>query len=202
MSQPQISRLETGTRRLKVDQAVAIARALGVKPQDLLVGNVGFDGDLGALEPNATIIPEPVSLQSRPMGAMDVPVYGRAQGGDDGFFEINLAEGPLEYVERPASLANVKEVFAILVHGTSMDPVWIPDDIVYVVPSRPVKPGDYVVVQIERGPGQQPASLLKRFCRRDNNRVVLEQHNPQQQVTLPRDQVKEMWRALHWREVK
>jgi transcriptional regulator with XRE-family HTH domain len=45
MSQPQVSRLENSNRRLKVEQVVALAKALGVSTQEIISGDPDTAGD-------------------------------------------------------------------------------------------------------------------------------------------------------------
>lgn len=153
-------------------------------------------------EANAIPVPDVGPLQPRRLSNRMVPVMGTAAGGDDGFFEINLTDGPVEYTQLPPNLATVKQgdLFAIRVHGESMEPIWEPGDLVFILKSRPLKRGAYVVVQIERGKGEHPRALLKQFLRQDDDKLVLAQWNPRKEMLIPRSQVLNIWRALHWRD--
>ncbi|MDT8333020.1 S24 family peptidase [Roseomonas gilardii] len=190
--------LQGKSRAPRIDTLSKLARELDIPMPEV---EAALNQEL-LPESNASLAVEVVPPETRLPVGPEVPVYGRAEGGEDGFFEVNLADAPLEYVERPAALASVKRLFAILVHGSSMEPVWVAGDVVYITPDRPVRLGDYVMVTLERGPGQQPAALLKRYVSQDDDRLILEQHNPYKQMSVPRRQVREFWRALHWRELR
>lgn len=180
-----------------ITEAEVMALGMPGKPQS--------DPDADFFEPN--VLPAPGVTFPQPRRIHEtakVPVMGTAEAGDEGFFEINLAEGPVEYIDRPAALIDVAqgELFAIRVHGESMEPVWEAGDEVFIVKSWPLKHRGYVVATVERGKGEHPRALLKQYISRDNNRVHLRQFNPAKEVELPRRMVKDMWRALHWREIK
>lgn len=163
------------------------------------------DADADFFETNALPAPDTPFPQPRRVHEMaKVPVMGTAEAGDEGFFEINLVDEPVEHIDRPAVLADVAqgELFAIRVHGESMEPIWEAGDEVFIVKSWPLKHRGYVVALIERGKGEHPRALLKQYVSRSNDRVHLRQFNPDKEVELPRKMVKEMWRALHWREIK
>lgn len=162
-------------------------------------------GGLAALDPAEAVAPAPevapAALQARVAPAEDVPVYGVAEGGEDGAFVINLAEGPLDYAARPARLERARNVFAVTVQGASMEPVWRAGDLVFCQSQRGYGPGDYVLVQVEAGPGEPPLAFVKLFVRHDDGRMVLSQHNPPREMGIPRASVKAVFRAFHWREL-
>jgi phage repressor protein C with HTH and peptisase S24 domain len=208
----KVSENETLVRQIKsgrsktprADTLRNLARELGVPVDALLAEGESHLPD--TFHPESDVQPArdvPPRQPRRVASAEQVPVMGTAEGGENGFFELNLAERPVEYVDRPPALQGVEqgELFAIRVAGTSMEPVWGPDDLVFIVKSRQPKPDAYVVALVERGPGDQPRALLKQLVKKDDEWVVLRQHNPAKEVKLPRNQVRHMWRALHWRDL-
>ena len=202
--------MEGRSRNPRGDTLKGLADALGVSIERLTSsGQAGsaavlsLDDDF--FQTNAVPAPDvPPPQPRRVPETAKVPVMGTAEAGDDGFFEINLVEGPVEYIDRPAALADIAqgELFAIRVHGDSMDPVWEAGDEVFIVKSYPLKHRGYVVALIENGKGSHPRAILKQFISRNDNMVHLRQFNPPKEVDLPRKMVKEMWRALHWREIR
>jgi phage repressor protein C with HTH and peptisase S24 domain len=159
----------------------------------------------GFLETNLAVEPEAEPPQPRRMPLGKVPVMGTAAAGDDGFFEINLTEGGVvEWVDLPEVLSDVPQgdLFAIRVIGRSMLPLWREKDLVHVVKSRKVRADEQVVALVEMGPGQPPRALLKEFVRQTSKEVVLKQLNPYMEVVLPKKRVRNLWAALHWRDLQ
>lgn len=152
-------------------------------------------------ESNAVFVPDAPPLGPRPVGPIDVPVYGVAEGGQDGAFVINRADGPIDYVARPMSLLRAQNIFAVRIQGNSMAPLWENGDLVYCHPGRGYGPDDFVIVQLEAGPGEPPRALFKQFLRQDNGTLVLRQLNPDTAMTVERARVKNIWPVLHWREL-
>lgn len=142
---------------------------------------------------------QPMEARRLPLGAQ-APVMGVVSCGSDGQFEINLSSDPLEYVDLPPKLVAVPGIYALFVAGESMDGIWSPGDVVYVAKNRPVTPGAYVVVLVNEERGHPPGAYLKQYVRGDNEWVVLSQTNPSMEREIHRSLVKEMHRALHWRE--
>jgi phage repressor protein C with HTH and peptisase S24 domain len=195
--------LQGKSKSPRLETVHALEKVLGVD----LAGAVEKVTDPNDAFFDTNVVADPTIPPPQPRRPRDydlVPVMGTAEAGDDGFFEINLTEGPVEQIERPAALRHLEqgELFAIRVHGESMDPVWEAGDPVYIVKSWPLKHRGFVVATIEMGKGHHPRALLKQYLSRNDNQVHLRQFNPPKEVDLPRKQVKEMWRALHWRELQ
>lgn len=109
-----------------------------------------------------------------------IPVYGSAVGGLDGEFEMN---GSLLYeIMAPPSLAPVKNAYAVQVVGDSMEPRYFDGEVVFVDPTRRVKRGDFVIVQIRAEEEGPLLAYVKRFVRRNVNELVLEQYNPAKEL--------------------
>lgn len=209
---PTLSKIQKGQRGVTPANRDKLARVLRV-PGSAFYEPIGTPvppepaGLPLAFSPDSDVqpafdIPPP---QPRRVGLnAQVPVMGTAEGGVDGFFEINLTEGPVEFVDIPPGLTGVAQgdLFAIRVHGESMMPVWEAGDPVFIVKSRPRKRGSYVVVQMEGGRGHQPRAILKRLVSEDSERILLAQFNPPMEMEVDRSEVKHIWRALHWRELQ
>lgn len=121
--------------------------------------------------PNAEV-GEPVRFPRRRL-----PVYGLAVAGDDGRFELNGQR--IADVLCPPSLENVRDAYAVYVHGSSMEPRYYPGETVWVHPHKPVSRGDFVVAQIRNDePGDPPLGFVKQFISRNSRELLLEQFNP------------------------
>lgn len=133
---------------------------------------------------------DPVTLEPRPEGStntppaypalpmrhempQDVPVLGSGTGGSAGEMNFN---GTIDYIRRPPSLAQTRDVYAVYVVGESMEPRYFPGDPVFVSPHRPVRAGDHVVVQCLDG--ENLVAFIKVTKGRRNGKWIFEQYNP------------------------
>jgi SOS-response transcriptional repressor LexA len=146
---------------------------------------------------------------------LDLPLMGTVQGSDmeveaDGkvtFVErmdLDMAD-TVEYLRRPSSLANRREVYAITVIGNSMADRFEDGDPAYVDPARQARNGDYVVVQLVRhdsdGDGRLHIALLKKLVRKTSTYIELYQKNPECTFTIPLKEVHAIHRVVPWREI-
>jgi phage repressor protein C with HTH and peptisase S24 domain len=130
-----------------------------------------------------------------------LPVYGSAMGGEFDELEehVELTElhvsQVIDYIERPASLANDPDAYAVQIVGDSMIPRFKPRELVGVSPRASVVIGDDVVVQL-RGPeddGERVKMvLIKELVRRGSDYVELRQYNPPLTFRVQRARVASM----------
>lgn len=183
-SQPQIQRLEKSKRTLSKKWAELLAPPLRTSPQQLLFETVEEEPLTKYTEivrknvtqdlPNASIS-DKIEAEARL-----IPLYGQAVGGVDGEFVMN--EKPLDYVPAHPSVANAKDAYAVTVSGDSMSPRYEDGETCYVDPRVRVTRGDYVVVQIQFEDSAVPLAYVKRFIKRNDQELVLEQINPQKEL--------------------
>lgn len=191
----------------KQDLLVALAEALETSVEYLLYGSdtghvvagksTGYDG---ATERSPFTRPSP----------RDIPVYGTVLGGDVVFdgdnehIETHLLEmtQEIDWVRRPPTLETRRDVYALYVSGSSMEPRFEPGDPVIVDPKRSPKMGDDVIVQLFAldGDGIQIA-LIKRLVRRTARFVELRQYNPNTTFCVPIERVASVHRVLMMRDV-
>jgi transcriptional regulator with XRE-family HTH domain len=145
LSRSEISKLENGARRVRADHMTALAKALRIKPEDLIGGEAAraFAGD--PAEPPPAVAALPVLL---------------AREGEDGL--LIFGEEPCDQTPRPPQLAMVAAAYAVLMPSTSMEPRVPVGAMLYVHPFQPARPGDLAVVHlrsdgrrivaVERGP--------------------------------------------------
>lgn len=129
-----------------------------------------------------------------------MPTYSGAIAGEDGLFEFNGQI--LDRVRRPPRLLGVKDAYALYVLGESMVPWREHGDLVYVHPHLPVKPNDYVVVQLkqETDGGPIPA-YIKRLVRRTAKDVQLLQYNPRKEFTILVKRIHSVHHIMGWTEL-
>ncbi|TNE63675.1 MAG: helix-turn-helix transcriptional regulator [Alphaproteobacteria bacterium] len=112
----------------------------------------------------------------------DLPIMGRAQGGNDG--NLNLDTGALDWTFRPADLQGVRDAFAVFVTGDSMLPKYKDRDMAYVHPGKTPRRGRYVLVETREHKG-----FIKQFDRWDGDTLVVRQYNPIKEIRIPRTDV-------------
>lgn len=143
-----------------------------------------LDGTPPSIDTSVTARREPL-----PMGPRDLPIIGSARGGADGLMMDNGAIQGM--VERPAQLNGVPTAFAIYMNGDSMEPRYFQGELIYVNPLKPVRPGDFVLIELEN-----QEAYVKRLVRRAGGKIVCKQLNPAQDVIFPADRVRHIYRIV------
>ena len=187
----------------------AIAKALNIPVSNLIEGDNNSSLAAGAAgmsqtptRPNARIAVDAPPLPDFQAMERSIPVFGTAQAGTEGAFQLNMLGGPIDYARRPPVLAGVTSVFAIYCEGDSMTPWRQPGSLIYVSKTRPPQVGSHVVVVLaDPDPGNPPSAYIKRLARRCADKIELEQYNPPARIVLPMDRVREVLRVLEWEEV-
>lgn len=150
--------------------------------------------------PNAVFAPEKATLSPR-MLDQDIPVLGVGAAGTSGDFRFNGET--IDFVRRPPGISKRKGIFAIYAQGESMAPWRQPGDLVYVDPSRPPKPGDYVLVECQPTRQGEPGdAYLKKLVALTPTKLILEQHNPKNDhLEVMRSRVLHLYRVIDWPEL-
>jgi phage repressor protein C with HTH and peptisase S24 domain len=145
--------------------------------------------------PPGAFVPRPVEVAAPGTMPVDVPVYGTAVAGQDADFELN---GEVtDRVRRPLGLIHAREAFGLYVSGTSMSPRYEEGDLIFVHPGRPPSPGCMVVVELADPDGfGRHRALLKRYLGRTATRLLLWQMNPQTEIEIDLDRVRQIFRVL------
>ena len=108
------------------------------------------------------------------LGARDLPVFSAVEGGPG---EMVVSTDPIEWVQRPWFLREVKEGYAVVVTGESMVPVYEPGDIVIVNPRLPAIPNKNAIFVGGEDRGEFVATV-KRLTRSTTSDWHVRQHNP------------------------
>lgn len=139
ISQPTILALESG-EQASTKKLPQIAAALGRAVTDL-----DESYSTGFYRPPPTFL-----------GESDLPVFSAAEGGKG---EMVVSTDPIELVPRPWYLKNVKEGYAVLVTGESMEPRYSPGEIIVVNPKAVLIRGKDVLVTTPREGGDFRAMI-------------------------------------------
>lgn len=128
--------------------------------------------------------PAPGNFKPPPQifGGRDLPVYVAVEGGKG---ELLVSTDPIEFVQRPWYLGEVKDGYAVVVTGESMVPVYDPGDMVIVNPRLPYMRGkDHIFVN-----GAEDGSYratVKRLVKVTETEWIVEQFNPPGELKLSR----------------
>ncbi len=143
-----------------------------------------------------------------PLGASlprTLEVYGTVLGGDphlDGApIETHELTDVIDWIRRPTIFDGRRDVYALYVTGSSMEPRFEPGDPVVVDPKRPPRPGDDVIVQLRDTDDVVRVALIKRLVRRTGTGLELRQYNPDISFTVPLERVKEVHRVVMMRDL-
>tara|TARA_B100000678_G_scaffold20576_2_gene15829 strand:- start:7942 stop:8682 length:741 start_codon:yes stop_codon:yes gene_type:complete len=105
-------------------------------------------------------------------------------------------------LQRPPALRGQTDLYAIYFHGESMEPRFEAGEVGIVDPRRPVRTGDYVLVQLNGGDSDDVVSVLaKRLVRQNAQEIILEQFNPAVTFSVPKSKVTRVHRILQQTEL-
>lgn len=155
-----------------------LAGVLSCSVADLAGGRVIAVTDNKGVPGNTTNTP--IFIPATNTMPVDLPIYGTAAGSEYGAFQ--MFNDVVDYVRRPPGVPTATNAYGLYVVGDCMSPRYDNGDLVIIHPGRPVRPGDYVVVQFKKD-GERAAGI-KRLKRRTALRVVLEQINPLAEITI------------------
>lgn len=119
----------------------------------------------------------------------DLKIVGHVKAGVEGFF---LDQGEIhDMAYRPPALRDVPNAFAVFVQDESMQERYEPGDILWVHPTRPVKPGDFVVIELT-----DHQAFIKKLVRRTATYVECIQLNPKKPIKYDPKKVKRIYKVV------
>mgnify|MGYP000965547391 FL=1 len=188
----------------RTDTLGAIAKALDTTVERLM--NPQEPAAAGAPSPGDTITQEELHIVTDVRNAgieapairqlpTDVPVMGTAAGSHaSGAFQFE--GGVIEYVRRPPAMFGVKNLYALYVEGTSMEPEHRPSDLRFIHPDKPPRLGDSVVVQVQKHPNDQIEATIGHLVKRTEASIFIGKLNPPATVEIKRAYVKAIHKVL------
>jgi len=181
---------ENGQNDFGLEEATLYGKKFGVSPLWIMTAHIQATGDGAAGPSNGFSISHDehqafdspnARIGDRITGVgRRIPVYGQAVGGVDGEFEMN--GNVLFEVLAPPILSGISKAYGVSISGDSMWPRYEDGEVAFVDPSRRVKKGDYVIVQIKNPKLDVPLAYVKRFLRWNSEELVLEQFNPAKEL--------------------
>lgn len=172
VSRGHFIKLERGERNLNARTIDLAAKAFGVASTVIL----------GEAELPASTLPTNFTPPPEFLGARDLPVYAAVEGGPG---QMVVSTDPIELVPRPWYLRNVKDGYAVLVVGDSMDPAFEAGDMAVVNPRLAPLRGTDVILVAHEDEGAFTATI-KRLLSWSAKDWHLRQFNPRKDYTLPK----------------
>gem|GEM_PF-242085 len=199
------SQIPTGKTLTGLAQALEVSEqwiltgsnAIPDKVQDPASGSGTFlhHAQRGRSEVRAANVPLPTRFDMPD----DVPVRGTAAGSHlKGAFQFT--SDAIDYVRRPPALMGARDIYALYVEGSSMEPQYFPGDLVYVHPHKPPRVGDVIVVQAAVDDANVEATLGV-YVKRTEQFLVILKRNPEAHVQLKRERVKAIHKVLTTNEL-
>jgi len=187
--------LDGTTKSPRVDTVQKLAVALGTTPEWLMGQTNTMVAAQAVDEANpAPLKSIPPNLPARSEMPNDVKVLGTAAGSHlRGAFQ--LFGDVIDYVRRPPALMGARDVYALYVEGSSMEPQYFPGDLVYVHPGRPPRSGDAVVVQAAVDEETVEATIGI-YRKQTAESFVIQKHNPAAEVHIKRSTIKAIHKVL------
>jgi hypothetical protein len=179
---------------IRHDSLVKLLNAAGVSLADFDAGRAVVQTEVrsaGIQNPQGEIFGDVPLPALKLLGSAIGGEYESVEGVD--LIELQLGE-ILDYLSRPASLANDTNAYALTVISDSMSPRFEPGERIAVSPRAPVSVGDDVIVQL-RGNGEDQEAdrvamvLVKRLVRRSAGFVELRQFNPDKILRVPAERI-------------
>jgi phage repressor protein C with HTH and peptisase S24 domain/lambda repressor-like predicted transcriptional regulator len=121
---------------------------------------------------------------------IDLPVFGTAQGGQDG--ALIMSELAVDWVGRPAVLLRVEDGYGMIVSGDSMSPEHKAGSIALVNPHLPPRVGDSCIFRSHADDGTNLA-LIKEYRGQTESHWKVRQHNPPKDFQLKKSD----WQIVH-----
>lgn len=166
--QNTIAAIETGETK-KTRYLNELANVLGARPHEV---------DDSLPPPNENSLPPMVEPLTTPpnilVGVRDLPVHVATEAGRGALI---VSTDPVEFVLRPAPLAQVREGYGLIVIGDSMIPAYEPGDTILTHPHLQPAPNTDVVLYSENVAGEVKATV-KRLIRFTATHWTLRQWNP------------------------
>lgn len=127
-------------------------------------------------------------------GNLTLPVRGTEMTGTDGAFALSGVV--VDEVAKPPKLERVEDAYAIYMRGAYMEPKYEEGQLLYINPSMPAIVGSYIVLILKDG-----RAFVRRLVRRDEDKIVIEQLNPQRNITRRLVEISAIHRIVQSEEI-
>ncbi len=170
-----------------------LARGIGPAPARETLAQLGV-----------ALLPRParsLPMQFEATSTRTAPLFGTAAGALLGHGSFIVSNEPVDEVPMMPGLVGEPGVYALLVTGDSMFPMFPDGDLVYVSSARQPRKGDAAIIQQRTGKGANLEAFIKLFERETGDSLVTTQLNPAVPVIFPRRTVASCHRVYSRREL-
>lgn len=141
---------------------------------------------LGNLEPS-TLSDVAGEVHLVKPGKSDLPIYGSTTGGVSGML---VSRQPIEFIERPEQLKTVAGAFSVYAVNDSMSPMCRTGDLLLVHPTKPIRPGDDVLIIKKANVNSWHEALVRELVDWTDEAVTVKRYQPtESECTIPRGDV-------------
>ena len=148
-----------------------------------------------ATSPYTNLTPDKLVPSAELFGArMDLPIFGTAQGGQDG--ALILSDRAVDWQARPAVLLRVLDGYGMIVSGDSMAPEHKSGSVALVNPHLPPRIGDSCVFRSGEQPDGTRRAMIKEYRGQTETHWKVHQHNPPKDFTIKKSDWQEVHRTV------
>lgn len=162
-------------------------RKVGTSDQSLIAGN--RQTDYTNLAPG-NLVPSADLFGAR----MDLPIFGTAQGGQDG--ALILSDRAVDWQARPAVLLRVLDGYGMIVSGDSMSPEHKSGSVALVNPHLPPRIGDSCVFRSGEQPDGTRLAMIKEYRGETETEWKVRQHTPPKDFKIKKSEWQEVHRTV------
>jgi hypothetical protein len=142
-----------------------------------------YPGDISLINNSHGTATVPSNVYAPENWPRDLPIKQIGDRGPDGW-SLWIGE-VIKVTERPPGLAGVPKAYAAYAPDDSMEVRYFAGELLHIDPSKPLAPGDFVLVQIKPAQGSRaPRTAVKRLVSRTGGRVILEQFKPAKRIEI------------------
>lgn len=159
----------------------------GRSAQGLIAGN--------ATPAYTSLTPDKLVPSADLFGAsMDLPIFGTAQGGQDG--ALILSDRAVDWQARPAVLLRVLDGYGMIVSGDSMSPEHKSGSVALVNPHLPPRVGDSCVFRSGEQPDGTRLAMIKEYRGETETDWKVRQHTPPKDFKIKKSEWQEVHRTV------
>lgn len=197
-----INKMANGQRKISAEELIALSEITG---QSIKKRSVQTDPrnttETKSNAPTSHDFGPSIDFHNLPQ---NVPIFGTVAGSlAGGAFQWQSAD-PIDYARRPPGLMKAKNLYALYVQGSSMEPQYFPGDLIFINPNRPPNIGDVVVVEMTELKGQDSLheGTLGILVLREPEQITIEKRSPAGSlVEFKRPNIKSLHRVLRNNEL-
>lgn len=216
-----LSRIESGNRRVTGPLLMKLSEALQCDPSEVMadtppdkqISMLGFSslsmpGSGGKTSDLTSLLAKVAAQLDSSSSSSRIPVFttqyfngaasqptGEAPEDAEELLEGVPLKDPSDWLVAPPELLQVKNAFGYCIANEEMSPRYVPGDIVFVNPQKPLVPGCSAVIVKNDG-----STYLRRFMSTDGKSFNVQSLRPEQTETFQIDDLKGVYRIVATRE--